>query len=68
MTTTEITQLSNVLAMLRQSNAMHMAGDNEQAIDVEREARVVLVMLLQANGVEDAAQEAELVYDEAIYE
>ncbi len=52
MTPTEIDQVSSVLSMLRQSNALHLAGDSEQAIDLEREARVVLVGLLQANGVE----------------
>ena len=51
MTPSEITQVSSVLAMLRQSNAMHLAGDSEQAIDMERDARIKLVGLLQANGV-----------------
>lgn len=52
MTPTEITQVANALLMLRQSNAMHLASENEDAIDMEREARVVLVGLLQSNGVD----------------
>jgi hypothetical protein len=52
MTPTEITEVSSVLSMLRQSNALHLAGDSEKAIDLEREARVVLVGLLQSAGVD----------------
>lgn len=52
MTPTEITQVTNALLMLRQSNALHLAGDSEKAIALEREARVILVGLLQANNVD----------------
>ena len=52
MTPTEITQITNALSMLRQSNALHLAGDSEKAIDLEREVRLILVGLLQSNGVE----------------
>ena len=52
MTPAEIDQVKNALLMLRQSNAMHLAGDSEAAIDQEREARLVLVGLLQSNGVD----------------
>ena len=52
MTPAETHKVSEVLAMLRKSNAMHLAGDSEAAIDQEREARLMLVELLQSNGVE----------------
>lgn len=52
MTPSEITQVTNALLMLRKSNALHLACDAEAAIDLEREARVILVGLLQANGVD----------------
>ena len=52
MAPTEIDQVTNALLMLRQSNALHLAGDSEKAIDLEREARVILVGLLQSNGVD----------------
>ena len=52
MTPSEITQVTNALLMLRKSNALHLAGDAEAAIDLEREARVILVGLLQSAGVD----------------
>lgn len=52
MTPSEITQVTNALLMLRKSNALHLAGDAEKAIDLEREARVILVGLLQSAGVD----------------
>jgi len=52
MTQIEIDQVISVLSVLRQSNALHMAGDNEQATDLAREARLLLVGLLQSNGVD----------------
>ena len=52
MTPAEIQKVSEVLAMLRKSNALHLAGDAEAAIELERGARVILVGLLQANGVD----------------
>lgn len=52
MTPTEISEVTSALLMLRQSNALHLAGDSEAAIALEREARVILVGLLQANNVD----------------
>ena len=52
MTPTEITQVTDALLMLRQSNALHLAGDAEAAIDLEREVRMILVGLLQSAGVD----------------
>lgn len=52
MTQTEINQTIKVLSILHQSAALHVAGDNEQAIDLERSARLLLVGLLQSNGVD----------------
>ena len=52
MTTAEIEQVAKALLLLRQSNARHIAGDNENAIALERQARGVLADLLKAAGVE----------------
>ena len=52
MTTAEIEQVAKALLLLRQSNARHIAGDNENAIALERQARGVLADLLNAAGVE----------------
>lgn len=52
MNTSEIDQVSKALDMLRKSNAMHVGGDSEKAIGLEREARLILAFLLESNGVE----------------
>ena len=52
MTPTEITQVTAALELLRKGTAMRAIGLEENASDMEREARVILVGLLQANNVD----------------
>jgi len=52
MSPSEIDQVTKALLMLRKGNAMHLNGDAEAAISLEREARVILVGLLQSAGVD----------------
>ena len=51
MTQTEINQIIKVLSMLRQS----ATTNNDESIDLQREARILLAGLLQSNGVDTAA-------------
>ena len=52
MTPTEIDHVSKALELLRKGAAMRLIGLDENASDMEREARVVLVGLLQSSGVD----------------
>ena len=51
------TEVAQALEALRRANAMHLTGSTEAAIDLERKARLILVGLLQANGVDTASQQ-----------